>query len=305
MKEDLKPEARLDYTVVIPVLNGGNRLRQLLLALANQSWPPDAIILIDSGSTDGSLDDPLPTVARVVALEGAFNHGAVRNQGAGLARTPYLVFMTQDAVPSRDALERLLRPIALGDAEATYARQVPRSDANPLERFARAYNYPVAGSVPIREAAVRRAFFSNACSAVSRSAFEALGGFPTHTIMNEDMLFAHRLQRAGYRVAYVPEAEVEHSHDYSSLATFRRYFDIGVFLSQASEELSRLRLSGEGARYAAGLFTSLLASRQYDLLPAALAETTSKAVGIFLGKRHNLLPLRIKRRLSMHKAFWR
>src|SRR5690606_5078492 len=115
-------------------------------------------------------------------------------------------------------------------------------------------------------------------------------GFPTHTIINEDMLFAHRLLQSGHRVLYVPEARVEHSHDYTPLQTLRRYFDIGVFFSQAGAELADLGVTGEGLRYAAGLFTSLFQKQQYAWMPGAVAETAAKAVGIFLGRRHNRLP---------------
>jgi len=199
----------------------------------------------------------------------------------------------------------LLAPIAFGRADATYARHVARGLASPIEHFARNYNYPAVAASQVGETGIRRIFFSNTCSAVARHVFLEMGGFPVHTIMNEDMLFALRMQESGYRIAYIPEAEVEHSHDYSPGEILGRYFDIGVFFSQAAAELGAIRLSGEGLRYTAKLFTSLLSEGHYTWIPAAVAETLAKAVGIFLGKRHNLLPLRIKRRLSMHKAFWR
>lgn len=302
---EIKPKRSPHYTVVVPVLNGGAKLHEVLRGLSKQTLPPDRVVLIDSGSTDSSLDVRFPSTVEIHALDGTFNHGSVRNQGAHLTESPYIVFMTQDAVPRPGAMAHLLFPLASGQAEASYARQVARDSASPLEHFARRYNYPAPQSPQNRESAVRRIYFSNACSAVSRRTFIEMGGFPTHTIMNEDMLFAHRLINAGYRVAYVPLAEVEHSHNYTPWQTLERYFDIGVFFSQASMELGDIRLSGEGLRYTAKLFTSLLSEGHYTWIPAAVAETLAKAVGIFLGKRHNLLPLRIKRRLSMHKAFWR
>lgn len=293
------------YAVIIPTLNGGTRLRQLIGALTGQTTPPSVVMVIDSGSTDGALDDPLPAKVQVTQLRGPFNHGAVRNQGAALTSAAILVFMTQDAVPANDAMERLISPLLRGEAEAAYARQLPRPAASPLERFARHYNYPPTSHAKAQQVEVRRVFFSNACSAIKRSVFEELGGFPTHTIMNEDMLFARRLLDAGYRIRYVPDSGVEHSHDYSLRQTFERYFDIGVFLSQAERELGDVQLSGEGARYAAKLFTGLVRDRHYAWMPMAMAETLAKAVGVFLGKKHRYLPIAVKRTLSMHKAFWR
>jgi len=122
--------------------------------------------------------------------------------------------------------------------------------------------------------------------------------------MNEDMLFAARLRRAGYRIEYVPEARVLHSHDYSLIQTFKRYFDIGVVFAQAREELAGLDATGEGIRYVRGLFTTLLRDRQYAWMAAAAAESAAKWVGIFLGKRYKSLPLPIVKRLSMHRRYW-
>src|SRR5699024_8480726 len=76
---------------------------------------------------------------------------------------------------------------------------------------------------------LKTVFNSNSFSAYRVSTFMEIGGFPDDTILSEDMYFAARAVLSGYKIAYVAEAEVRHSHNYSSLEEFRRYFDIGVF----------------------------------------------------------------------------
>ncbi len=303
----MKPRVSL----IIPTLNAEPFVQRLMSSLGEQTLPASEIIVMDSQSDDGSAARFRDLGAQVHTVERAtFHHASVRNAGARLASGDVLVFMTQDALPRHpEWLEHLTRPLADGTAAASFARQAPRQTATPLEGFARTTNYPaqsrVVGKDDIARSGVRAFFFSNSCSAVRRDVFECLGGFPGHTIMSEDMLFAAALLKTGHRIAYVAEAVVEHSHDYGAAQTFRRYFDIGVVFEQARGDLAGVSLGGEGLRYVSKLFTHLLESGHYDCLAGAAVESAAKWVGVSLGKRHRVLPLELKRRFSMHRNYWR
>lgn len=297
-------------SVIIPTLDSERSAAEIIRRLAVQTVPVGEIIVIDSQSSDDTAQIFTQGGARVTEVRReAFHHAAVRNQGATLACGDFLVFMTQDAFPTdRYCLERLIAPLTQGRASASFARQIPLCDATPLERFARRTNYPehsrIVDASDIANLGVRAFFFSNSFSAVRRETFDELGGFPEHTIMNEDMLFATKLLRSGKKIAYVAEATVEHSHDYTFAETLRRYFDIGVVFTQAREELGNVRLKGEGARYLGKLLTHLVRNGDYHWLPAAFAESAAKFVGISLGKRYRHLPFRWTRRMSMHPDYW-
>ncbi|WP_159333845.1 glycosyltransferase family 2 protein, partial [Klebsiella pneumoniae] len=107
------------------------------------------------------------------------------------------------------------------------------TDANPLAQHARAFNYPdkgyIASKSSIPKMGLKTAFMSNSFSAYRLSVFKKIGGFPSNTILCEDMFYTAKAILAGYKVAYVPEAKVHHSHNYSPSEEFKRYFDIGVF----------------------------------------------------------------------------
>lgn len=297
-------------SIVLPTLDAKRWARPFLAALGMQRRTAFELIVIDSDSTDGTPEAFRDAGARVLTIRReAFDHGATRNLGAREARGNILVFMTQDVEPIDDTwLDELIEPLVVGIAPAAYARQVPRHDANPLERYARRTNYPAAPRVvsvaDVPSLGVRAAFFSNACSAICKDVFEDLGGFPTGTIMNEDMLFAVRLLQTGHSIAYVPDARVWHSHDYGPLATLNRYFDIGVVFSESSQLLAGFPASGAGARYAIGSLRSLMRERDYRWIPASLLESLSKAVGFTLGRHHRSLPRSVVRWLSLHKGYW-
>jgi rhamnosyltransferase len=108
----------------------------------------------------------------------------------------------------------------------------------------------------------------------------------------------------GLAVAYAADAEVRHSHDYSIVQQFRRYFDIGVFFDQQRELLAGLAAGSEGARFALGQIAWLL--RHGHPLWAARApfESAAKLIAFRCGRAHRRLPMAMVRRLSMHRAFW-
>lgn len=297
-------------SVILPTLNAADQAGRITDALQRQSLVPGEVIVIDSQSSDGTVEAFRKGGARVEMVERAsFHHATARNSGAAFATGDVLVFMTQDALPMDEfCLERLVAPLTDGQAAASFARQTPRPDASPLERFAREVNYPEQSRLT-REAdiallGVRAFFFSNSFSAIRRDAFVGLGGFPHYTIMNEDMVFAARMLRAGHAISYSADALVEHSHRYTLPQTFRRYFDIGVVFTQAQAELATPSLNGEGSRYVGKLLTRLIRDGNYHWIPMAVAESAAKLAGLTLGRRYHRLPLSWTKHVSMHPNYW-
>lgn len=299
-----------DIAVIIPVWNGEKHLRTLLPTLLGQRRPANRIVVVDSSSRDNSaaLAREHGCILEIIP-QAEFNHGATRNRGAALAGpADVFVFLTQDALPTDPGfLERLVEPILTGRADATYARQEAYPDAWPPEAFARRFNYPPEGhvrtSADIDRLGLRAFFFSNVASAVSATMFTQVGGFPSDVIMNEDMVLCARVLRAGGRVAYTADACVRHSHNYTLKQQFRRYFDIGAFLSQNAEV--RGRAGGHGLGFALGQIRWCATHGALRWIPRCVVEIGLKWLAFQLGKRQRRLPLALKRRLSMHAFHWR
>lgn len=297
--------------VVIPTWNGEAYLRRQLPALRAQRPPPDEIIVVDSSSRDGTIAVAAEhgCTLRVIPQR-EFNHGGTRNLGVSIASADIavLVFLTQDAFPEDPSfLASLTRPIAAGEAAAAYARQLPYPGATPPEVFARSFNYPPEPhrrtAADIEVLGLRAFFFSNVASAVDRIAFERVGGFPDNVIMNEDMVLCAKLLAAGGTVAYAAEACVRHSHDYSLAQQFRRYFDIGAFLS--TSDLVKGSAGGHGISFALGQLWWCWRNGARAWIPRCMIESLLKFVAIQLGKRQRRLPRWLKQRCSMHAFHWR
>jgi rhamnosyltransferase len=303
----------MQLAVIIPTLNAGKLFLRVLEGLSSQSLAPRTVVVLDSGSVDGTIPTAQAYNARVHRIPATeFNHGSTRELGRRLVAADYYLFMTQDAVPVDSFLiENLLRPFRENPALGmVYARQAPWPDANPLEEWNRCFNYPgvsqLKGQADGGRLGLKTVFCSNVCAAYRASALDAVGGFPP-VIMCEDQYVAARMIAAGYSIYYAAEAPVYHSHDYSLLEVFKRYFDLGVFFGSrepwivgkfgnVAGEGSRLFL--EGSRYLAG-------KGQARVIPLLVLHLGLKLLGYHLGSREKVLPLALKSRLSLHPNFWR
>lgn len=258
-------------SIIIPTLNTGHLLAPLVFSLRQQSVPPGEIIVIDSSSTDNTPAEAIRLGCTLLTIpKSEFNHGGTRNQAARQAKGDVLVFMTQDALPvSTRFLEELVKPIDQGVASATYARQVPYDSARPTEAFARTFNYPPISVVRTKDTiaslGIRAYFFSNVASAIRKDVFMAHGMFPDDVIMNEDMLFCAKLIENGHSVMYAAKAMVFHSHNYSAVQTFQRYFDIGVFYAQNMKEKGKMNIKSAGTSYTKRLLTYLFREKKFPI----------------------------------------
>ena len=123
-------------TVAILTYNGEQYLREVLDAVTGQEADFEyEVLVIDSGSTDGTLD--LVRSYRSVRLHeipnGEFGHGRTRNLAVSLAKGDFVAFLTQDAVPADPGwLSEMLRPFEISpDVAGVFGRQVPRPDCCP------------------------------------------------------------------------------------------------------------------------------------------------------------------------------
>jgi rhamnosyltransferase len=276
-------------SVIIPTLNGARYLPELVDSLRGQTVKDTEVIVLDSESDDGTADIAVSLdciVQRIARRE--FDHGGTRNLGAEIASGDTLVFLTQDALPiSRDFIARLIAPIDGRVTAASYARQLPAPGAAPTEAFAKLYNYPPESSSShisrVRRRTLRTFFFSNSASAISRTCFEKVGRFPSPVPTNEDMLLCVRLMDAGYQIAYVAEAEVIHSHEFSLGEVFRRYFRIGTVAREHQAMLRVERNAGEGLDFVRRQIAHLRRIGCSRSIPGAIVEAGAKAVAFYCG----------------------
>jgi rhamnosyltransferase len=299
------------WNIVVPTLNAALTWPKFSHALLSCASPQDVLIL-DSSSTDGTPDLARIAGFRIYSIpRSEFDHGKTRQLGAELALdAEIIVYLTQDAIlADKNSLYQLLSAFTDPQIAAAYGRQLPRANAAPIEAHARIFNYRAESNIRSLQSreqlGLKAVFISNSFAAYRREALMSVGGFPGDIIFGEDTVTAGRLLQAGWKIAYVAEAQVYHSHSYTWTQEFKRYFDIGVLHSRERWLLDEFgRASGEGKRFVLSELKYLWPKHMF-VIPSALVRTGLKLVGYRLGRMEQRLSLDWKRRLSMHRGFWK
>ncbi|MBD5548978.1 MAG: glycosyltransferase family 2 protein [Lachnospiraceae bacterium] len=307
----------LEADVIIPVYRPTRRFLELLDMLESQSLPIGKIILINTEKkyfdqltkgTDFWKKHQKLIVEHITKEE--FDHGGTRNFGVSLSKASYFIMMTDDAIPADNRLvERLLAPFEDEKVGMTYARQMPAEESGAIERYTRSFNYPEAScqksAEDLKEMGIKTFFASNVCAAYRRDIFDGLKGFTDHTIFNEDMIYARGLLNAGYRIAYVADAKVVHSHNYSGREQLERNFDLGVSHADYPQIFSGLSTESEGIRLVKKTCAHLFKIGKPWLVFKLVWQSGCKYLGYFLGKRYKKLPRKVIKKFSMNKGYWK
>ena len=111
---------------------------------------------------------------------------------------------------------------------AAYGRQLPAEDATLFGEHLRLFNYPDKPQLRCRQDwelyGFKTVFISNSFAAWRRDLLADQGYFPEHLLFGEDTVALAKMLEKGYYVAYVSEATVHHSHNYSIATGFQEIF---------------------------------------------------------------------------------
>ena len=298
--------------VIVPTFNPGRNWNKWLVAYSSQEANIVKLLIVDSSSTDGFLTAPSCGNTDVIVIKkGEFNHGGTRHQAVKLveAEADVVVFLTQDAIlASPNSIKQLLSAFVDPNVSAAYGRQLPHPGAHPIEAHARIYNYSNRSSTKVladkASLGLKSIFISNSFAAYRVEDYLLSGGFSTNALFGEDTILASKLLLAGKKIRYEARACVYHSHNYSYLQEFKRYFDVGAMHSMESSLLEIFgEATGEGMRFVKSEFAYIFRNAWF-LVPSAAIRSLCKIVGYRLGRCESVLPLLAKRALSMHPGFW-
>lgn len=301
----------MNVIIVIPTYNGGELWREVAeaISLEARELKIKKIITIDSSSTDDTVLHSKNSGFEVEIINSKdFNHGATRNLKVYEEECDIVVFFTQDVIPEKGCISELIRSFDDLNVSCIYGRQLPHLDANPIAKHARLFNYKdesyCSSLSSIKKLGIKSVFLSNSFSAYRVSIFKELGGFPKNTILCEDMYLGAKAVLAGYKIAYASTAKVRHSHNYSFLDEFKRYFDIGVF--HKNEKWIHENFGGaggEGKKFIISELRYLFRNNPLWITNACI-NNFAKFLGYKAGKNYKLIPTNWCRKLSMHKRYW-
>jgi rhamnosyltransferase len=202
---------RVRCSIVIRAKNEARFIGDTLAAITQQEFSSDMeIIVVDSGSTDGTIDivKTFPATLLQIPPE-SFTYGRAMNIGIEAARGKHIVSVSAHTQPiGKRWLEYLLEPFADERVCGSYGRQIPRSDATPLEVFGMHYTGVASAHRRVQRS---NAMFSNANGAIRRDLWET-EHFDEHVAGAEDLVWTRIMLRRGYEIVFEPRACAYHSH---------------------------------------------------------------------------------------------
>ncbi len=300
-----------DLSIIILTKNAGEDFDETLKSIYTQNYVGKfEVIIIDSGSTDRTIEIAKSYSTKIVNIKPEeFRHGQTRNLGASLAGGRYLVFLTQDSIPTTDQwLSNLIRNFADPNVAGVYGRQIPKVNTKPMEYFFLSNKYPPRHMVKHTKEGktdMDLIFFSDVNSAIRRKIWEEYP-YNNNIIMCEDEEWAKRVLLNNHKIVYEPEAAVYHSHNFNLKTVFQRYFDCGISFRQfAGDEYATQRFSAEGLGYVIKEFKFLISNGYVRWLPYAILYDLAKFVGLSLGRQERRLPFAVKTRFSSNGTYWR
>lgn len=294
--------------VAVITYNARHLLPYCLPPLMQSKLKP-RILVVNSSSTDGTIELAMQFgVETLVVPRAEFNHGTTRELARKALGTDFVVMITPDAyAEDNTVLEKLLKPLLEKKASLAYARQIPHKGASFWESFPRLFNYPEKSQLrsleDVKEHGVYTFFFSDSFGAYCNLALDEIGGF-SHVLTGEDTVACAKLLLKGHKVAYVSDALVHHSHDYTLMQEFRRHFDTGYARENYKEFLKAG--GGDSARgkaYVKALLGKLLKDKPLSI-PYAFMQILAKWSGYQLGKHLKNAPNSLKKALSSQDFYW-
>lgn len=219
------------YSIVIPVYNRPDELRDLLESLAVQTRMDFEIIVVEDGSSI-TCQEVIDVYSKRLRIRYFYKSnsgpGPARNFGFAHAMGEYYVVFDSDClVPSGyfDAVDRAL------ETEGLDAWGGPDRGHESFTVPQRAMAYTMASILTtggIRGGRHRMGWFQPRSfnMGISKKVFEATGGFHFDRFA-EDIEFSIRMRKAGFRIGLIPDAFVFHRRRTSFLQFFRQVFNFG------------------------------------------------------------------------------
>jgi GT2 family glycosyltransferase len=217
-------------SVILPTYNRLNRLKQVVSALENQTYPHTAfeVIVIADGCVDGTVEylQMLKTPLRLTYIASE-NRGvaAARNRGIQEATGEYIVFIDDDVVPAAQLLAEHMRTHNEHPGELVVLGPMLTPSDFPMRPWVRWEQAMLVKQYTDMQTGrwqpTARQFYTGNAS-LARRHLVATGGFDETFRRAEDVELAYRLERRGVRFVFNPDAIGYHYAERS----FRSWIEI-------------------------------------------------------------------------------
>ena len=200
----------ISISIVVPVYNNSQDLRECLSAIIRSSVPNTEILVVDDASTDDVSS--ITNEFRVPLIRLPKNSGvaAARNAGARHVHGEILFFIDADVVIPAGAVERVVHWF---QGDPGLAAVFGSYDARPRAKGTVSQYRNLLHHFVHQNGKMEASTFWAGCGAIRRSVFDAVGGFDEKRYRYpsiEDIELGYRLKKAGYRILLDKSLQATH-----------------------------------------------------------------------------------------------
>lgn len=261
----------IETTVIVRTKNNSDIISKTLKALFSQTYKDFELLIVDSGSSDDTLEKASFYKHKLIEVKAEDYHpGIVLNNAISKTKTNLIVFLNSDTVMlTKNCLLNLIQELKKEKTSAVFARQIARPEAKPWVKR----DYELA--FPNKLNAPTWMYFSLPLSGIKKTVWHK-NPFYTKAWASEDTKMGYDLKNKNLLVKYVPTALVMHSHNYSLTQIYNRRFVEGeadAFIFNNKFNIFNLCKS-----YAASIFNDL----KYHIKTCEYCEFTKSIIRRFI-----------------------
>jgi len=222
--------SNVDVSILIRTKNEEKYIGKTLEAVFSQELDNFNVLIVDSGSTDGTLEIAKKYPVEIYKIKPEeFTWGYSLNYGFRLTKGKIVVCLSAHSLPlSDDWLATIIANFSDENVAAVMCNTLPWPDCNPFDRrgLLKKFNMPkhdLSGGPPF--------IFGNVSSAIRKSVWEKVH-FDEELSYCEDEDWMRKVKKLNYKVIYEPAAKVYHSHNETLSQIYKRTYNF-AFAAQS------------------------------------------------------------------------
>ncbi len=215
-------------TILIPIKNVAKYIKECLDALLNQDYPTDRyeIWLLDNHSDDGTLDIVAKyTQDKIKVIQVGVDSPPIKyNKVLPQIKSEIVGLVDGDANVDREWLKKTIEPLAESKVAGACGTILT---ANKNKLIPRIIGYELQDRYEKMPREIKRAATMHIV--YKKNVIEEIGGFNEKLKTGYDAEIGHRINNAGYKIIFVPEARVWHNHRETLWAFLKQQYEYGKF----------------------------------------------------------------------------
>lgn len=209
----------MKVSIIIRCLNEAKFIERLLIGIEKQDYSNKEIILVDSGSSDGTVEIASKYTSKIIRIRPEdFSFGFALNKGCEAAEGDLLLFASAHVYPCyKTWISEMAKPFENQNVALVYGRQIGNEVSKYSEKRLFAKWFPIESNLN-----QSYPFCNNANCAIRKSLWEEQK-FDEKLTGLEDLDWASKILEKNYRIAYNADATIVHVHEETPARIYNRY----------------------------------------------------------------------------------